>query len=147
MSPPASHRSLPSLHGARILVVEDEAILAMELAAILKGAGAEIIGPCNTVAEALALSARTLDIAAAVLDVRIGRNTIAPVARQLAGNGTPFMFYTRQIARDPTVAEWLDHKIIAKPADAATLVFAVAEMIGLRQTNVAQGTKDARLGF
>lgn len=119
----------PSLRGARVLVVEDDAILAMELALILRDAGADIAGPCGTVAEALAVSARTLDIAAAVLDVRLGRETIAPVARLLASHGTPFVFCTGQIARDPTLADWPDCRIIAKPADASALVGAVADLL------------------
>jgi hypothetical protein len=39
-----------------------------------------------------------------VLDVRIGRETIAPVARQLIKHGTPFLFYTGQLGTDPAMA-------------------------------------------
>jgi DNA-binding NtrC family response regulator len=129
MSQSASHKSALSLRGARILVVEDDAILAMELGMILLDAGAEIAGPCRTVPDALAMIAQRNDIAAAVLDVRIGRETIAPVARQLSRRGTPFVFYTGQIARDPTLAEWLNCKVISKPAVAGAIVSAVADLV------------------
>lgn len=122
-------RTTEGLHGTRVLVVEDDGILAIELEAILREAGAEIAGPCRSVADALAMIARTRDIAAAVLDVRLGRDTIAPVARQLACQGTPFLFYTGQISQDPTLAEWPNCRIIAKPADARAIVLAISELV------------------
>ncbi len=116
------------LQGVRVLVVEDDALLLMELEAILANAGAEVVGVCRTVADGVA-AAQQDGIAAAVLDVRIGRDTIAPVARQLASRGTPFVFYTGQVGSDPAIAEWRDHAIVAKPANAATIVSAVAGLL------------------
>jgi len=68
-------------------------------------------------------------VAAAILDVRIGRTTIAPVARQLAERGTPFLFYTGQVENDPALAEWSDHVVLSKPARPATIVAAVALLL------------------
>jgi DNA-binding NarL/FixJ family response regulator len=116
------------LQGARVLVIEDDALLLMELEAILVNAGAEVIGVCRTVPDGVA-AAQQEDIAAAVLDVRIGRDTIAPVARQLASRGTPFVFYTGQVGNDPAIAEWADRVIVPKPAKAATIVSAVAGLL------------------
>jgi two-component SAPR family response regulator len=82
MEPRAEHSSRKALKGVRLLVVEDDAILLMELEEILQEAGAEIVGRCRTVTNALA-SVEKDAISAAVLDVRIGNVTIAPVARQL----------------------------------------------------------------
>jgi DNA-binding NtrC family response regulator len=129
MAQSASHSSAPSLRGARVLVVEDDAILAMELSMILQDAGAEVAGPCRSVAEALATIGRSPDIAAAVLDVRIGRDTIAPVAHQLRRRGTAFVFYTGQIAGDPILAEYSNCRVIAKPAQALAIVSAVADLV------------------
>jgi DNA-binding NtrC family response regulator len=124
------------LGGARILVVEDEAILALDLVSILKEAGAEIVGPCGTVKEALATVAGTTPVDAALLDVRIGHETVAPVPRLLARHGIPFVFYTGQIARDSTLNEWPECKIIVKPADAGLIVSAIADLLtgGLRNS-------------
>jgi CheY-like chemotaxis protein len=83
----------PPLRGARLLLVEDDALLLMELEAILLDAGAEMAGCCRTVRDALAV-ASSEGIDAAILDVRVGRETIAPVAQRLASRGTPFIFYT-----------------------------------------------------
>ena len=118
----------PALHGARVLLVEDDILLLMELGAILREAGAEIAGSCRTVREALAATDRD-GVAAAILDVRVGRETIAPVARQLASRGTPFIFYTGQVESDPDLAEWTGHRVLSKPARASAIVAAVAEAL------------------
>ena len=104
----------PALHGARVLLVEDDILLLMELEAILR--------------EALAVTDRD-GVAAAILDVRVGRETIAPVARQLASRGTPFIFYTGQVESDPDLAEWTGHRVLSKPARASAIVAAVAEAL------------------
>ena len=118
----------PALHGARVLLVEDDILLLMELEAILREAGAEIAGCCRTVREALAVAERN-GLAVAILDVRVGRETIAPVARQLANHGTPFIFYTGQVENDPDLAEWTGCRILSKPARASAIVAAVAEVL------------------
>jgi len=129
MNPPSTSATVPALRGMRVLVVEDDALLSMELEAILLDAGAQAVSLCRTVEDGLA-AARQGGITAAVLDVRIGRDTIAPVARQLASRGTPFVFYTGQVGNDPAIAEWRDHAIVEKPAQAKTIVSAIA---GLRR--------------
>ena len=116
-----------TLKGARILVVEDEALIALEVQASLTDAGAQVIGPSLTLAEAFALACRET-LSAAVLDVRLGRDTVGPVARQLAARGIPFLFYTGQVETDSIRAEWPHCKIISKPASLRTLVGAVAAL-------------------
>ncbi len=74
----------------RILVVEDEALIAMEIADILSSEGYEIVGPARTVEQALALFRRHgCDMG--VLDVNLGTQTAEPIARELAEHGTPFV--------------------------------------------------------
>ena len=116
------------LRGVRVLVVEDDAIISMEIEAILSEAGAEIAGCCRTVKDALAL-AETDGLTAAILDVRLGRETIAPVARELARRGVPFVFYTGQIDTDMMRAEWPDCSIVSKPAQPRAIVKAVADLL------------------
>jgi DNA-binding NtrC family response regulator len=138
MNRPFSSAGVPALRGARVLVVEDDALLLMELEAILLDAGAQVVSVCRTVEDGLA-AAQQDGITAAVLDVRIGRDTIAPVARQLASRGTPFVFYTGQVGNDPAIAEWRDHAIVEKPAQAKVIISAVAGLLrprgGERPTN------------
>jgi DNA-binding NtrC family response regulator len=116
------------LRGVRLLVVEDDVIISMELEAILSEAGAEITGCCRTVKDALVLAEKN-GLAAAILDVRLGRETVAPVARELARRGVPFVFYTGQIDTDMMRAEWPDCTIVSKPAQPRTIVKAVADLL------------------
>jgi DNA-binding response OmpR family regulator len=111
------------LQGVHILAVEDDFLVMLDLAAMLRDAGATVC-TCGTVAQALS-TAESEPFAAAVLDVRVGRETIAPVAHKLASAGTPFVFYTAQFASDPTIAQWPAAPIVSKPAVPSVLVSAL----------------------
>jgi DNA-binding LytR/AlgR family response regulator len=126
-----------ALLGAPILIVEDDTLLLMELESILQDAGAKIMGRCRNVSEALKALEQN-QVAAAVLDVRIGNKTIAPVARSLAKQGTPFLFYTGQVENDPALAEWTGYIVLSKPAKAAAIVDAVARLLALKESSVAR---------
>jgi len=117
-----------ALAGANLLVVEDNYLLLMDLEAVLLGAGADVVQPCRTIEDALLIS-ETDGISAAILDVRIGADSIVPVARKLAARGTPFLFYTGQLGNDPMMTEWPDCKTISKPALPQVIVKAVAELL------------------
>lgn len=116
------------LQGAHVLVVEDDCLISMELASVLSAAGADVVGPSHTVADALALVDQR-DITVAILDVRLGGGTIAPVARGLTERKIPFVFYTGQVHNDPIWREWPDSPVISKPAPASSLIEAVAALV------------------
>ncbi|HUL08112.1 MAG TPA: response regulator [Candidatus Acidoferrum sp.] len=79
------------LAGRRILVVEDEALIALMIRDLLAEMGATVIGPAGTVAEALALVAsERLD--GAILDYRLPDGTSRSVADALAARNVPFFF-------------------------------------------------------
>lgn len=79
------------LYGRRLLVVEDDYMVAMDVVAALEGYGAIIIGPAATVNDALELIA-TEQIDAASLDINLGGERVYPVADALAACGVPFVF-------------------------------------------------------
>jgi CheY-like chemotaxis protein len=82
-----------ALDGKRILVVEDEYLLAQELAHFLEAHGATVVGPVGTVAAALERAAQeTLD--AAVLDVNLRNQPIYPAADVLIARAVPIVFTT-----------------------------------------------------
>jgi DNA-binding response OmpR family regulator len=116
------------LAGARILVVEDDFLLMMELETVLRDAGVERVQTCRTVSEALAAAERG-NFAAAVLDVRIGGESVTPVARKLAQCGTPFLFYTGQVGNEGPMAEWPQCRVVSKPAQARVIVAAVTDVL------------------
>ena len=78
----------------RILVVEDEYLIAADLARQLEAAGVEVLGPVPTVAAALDLLARTSDVDGAVLDVNLRGENVLPVAATIRERGIPFVFAT-----------------------------------------------------
>lgn len=79
--------------GRSVLVVEDEALVALDLEETLKMAGVHVMGPAASVAEAMALlEAGTPD--AAILDLNLRGELVTPVARKLRERGVPFMLAT-----------------------------------------------------
>jgi CheY-like chemotaxis protein len=85
--PDASSRS------ARILVVEDEYLLAEALADALTALGAQVIGPVAGLAEALDLAADAA-IDGAVLDINLRGEMVFPLADALAARNVPYVFAT-----------------------------------------------------
>jgi len=83
-----------SLAGRRILVVEDEYMLAECLHDLLQGDGAEVLGPASSIEDANALLDRHPIPDAAVLDINLGRQSVYAVADRLSGQGVPFLFTT-----------------------------------------------------
>lgn len=116
-----------ALQGARILAVEDEFLVLLEIATVLSSAGAFVV-KCTTIEQALQAIDKDPP-SAAVLDVRMGGNTIAPVARKLAERGTPFLFYTGQVMGQQALSQWPDARIVSKPAAPGVLIKAVVELL------------------
>ena len=116
-----------ALVGKRILAVEDEFMVLIEIATVLSNAGAAVVR-CATIAHALQ-AIDTEPCNAAILDVRVGRETIAPVARKLSERGIPFLFYTGQVPSDSTMTQWPNVRIVSKPALPTVLINAVAELL------------------
>ena len=81
------------LAGRRILLVEDEPLLAMLVEDLIGEVGGVVVGPAGSVDEALkVLAAGKLD--GAILDVNLGGEMVYPVADTLAAQGVPFVFVT-----------------------------------------------------
>lgn len=78
---------------SRVLLVEDEALVAMMIQETLKEFGYQVVGPLNTASEALA-AAREGHFDAAVLDINLGDGLVYTVAEILGVRGVPFIFVT-----------------------------------------------------
>jgi DNA-binding NtrC family response regulator len=111
-----------------VLVVEDEAMIALDLSMTFEDVGAEVVGPCLTVESALD---RALEADVAVLDVDLQGRPVFPVADSLARSGTPFVFHT---GRADLVAlrdrYGPDVVIVEKPARTDQLVRGVVSALG-----------------
>ncbi len=116
------------LNGVRVLVVEDNSLLAMDLETTLVEAGAVVVDLCQTLDEAMQ-RADAADFAVAVLDFGLGSETVSPVARRLVNLGVPFVLYTGKSRHEPSLAEWSDCSIVEKPASSRALVSAVRTVL------------------
>src|SRR5690349_6225193 len=92
----SSSPDLGCLAGRRVLVAEDEVLIAMAYEALLHEHGCAVLGPAAQVDEALALLAPTGGPPpdAAVLDVNLDGKPSVPVAEALAVLGIPFVVVT-----------------------------------------------------
>ena len=83
-----------SLHGRRILVVEDEYLLADDLRQTLESLGIEVVGPVATVAQALELLESEQAPDGAMLDVNLQGDAVFPVLDLLRERAVPFVLTT-----------------------------------------------------
>lgn len=84
---------MPAQSRCRVLVVEDESIIAMLVEDMVEDFGSEVVGPATTIDKALSL-ARNADLNAAILDINVGGSVIFPVADVLRARGIPVIFST-----------------------------------------------------
>jgi len=82
-----------AVYGNRVMVVEDEALVAMAVTESLTDLGCDVVGPFSRCAEAMA-AVTDNDIHAAVLDINLGSEMVYPLADMLATHGVPFVFVT-----------------------------------------------------
>jgi CheY-like chemotaxis protein len=81
------------LDGRRILLAEDESLIALHVADDLEDVGGEIVGPAARVKDAVSLAEKA-QIDVGVLDINLGGEAIWPVAEILQRRGIPFVFLT-----------------------------------------------------
>ncbi|MEX6506578.1 response regulator [Jiella sp. M17.18] len=110
----------PSLEGRRMLVVEDEYMLADDMALDFKCFGAEISGPVPTIAEARALLDDDGPIDGAVLDINLNGEMVYEFADLLNERGIPFLFATGY-DRHSLPGRFKGTLVCEKPVDAAQL--------------------------
>jgi PAS domain S-box-containing protein len=81
------------LKGRRVLVVEDEAVVAMELTALLRASGAIVVGPAISLQQGLVLAGEEA-FDCALLDVNLGGDHVSPLAELIRAKGAPFVLVT-----------------------------------------------------
>ena len=115
------------LRGRRIMIVEDEMLVAMELESLLAEQGCAVIGPAPTADRALALLAEGLPDAA-ILDVNLNGQTATPVAAALRAQNVPFLLATGY--SQSLQAELKDTPRVDKPVNHERLVRALTQLLG-----------------
>jgi PAS domain S-box-containing protein len=86
-------KAQPEAKPARILVVEDEPLVALQLQSDLESEGHHVVGPVFNLEQGMAL-ARKEEIDAAFVDVSLGEDTSAQIADELLARQIPFVFAT-----------------------------------------------------
>jgi DNA-binding response OmpR family regulator len=111
----------------RVLVVDDEALIALDIAQQLTDAGFEVVGPATSVSRAHELiGAEGCDLA--VLDFNLRQETAEPIALALRARGTPFILLSG-VSKERLPPSLTEAVLLAKPAHPATLVAALNESI------------------
>jgi CheY-like chemotaxis protein len=119
-----------SLHGLRILVVEDNFLVAEVVREMLAGSGCIIVGPVARVDDGVRLASQeALD--GAVLDVNLNGERCYPIARALRDRGVPYLFLTGY-DDDSAIApkELKPARLLNKPVLEAHLVEALLAIAG-----------------
>ena len=119
------------LAGVCVLLAEDNAIQAFDLKRLMRNAGAEVVGPAKTGADALAF-AKTGNYTCALLDVILGREYVFPAARVLRERGTPIIFYTGSFV-ESIRRDWPEALVVAKPAPPHLLLEAIRAACALNR--------------
>jgi len=105
--------------GNRILLVEDEILVAMMMKDILAEFGFSVVGPFSRVAEAMVAAVHE-DFDAGIIDVNLGGEFVYPVADVLVARDIPFVFVTGY-GVESIESRFADVPIIKKPVQRAVL--------------------------
>jgi DNA-binding response OmpR family regulator len=111
---------------ARIMIVEDDVLLALDLADALRGAGLEILGPFASIDTALRALADRPDVA--ILDIDLNGRLSFPVADALAGANVPFMWLSAS-SPDVVPQHHQTRPFLSKPFAAAMLLRVLEDLV------------------
>ncbi len=118
------------LSGLRILIVEDEPLIALCLGQAVEDEGCVVVGTCATVAESLALIATaTFDVA--VLDLNLHGEAATEVAAAVLRAGSAIVFATGSSASD-VPEEFQAWPVLMKPYSDLEVLSAIAAALGSR---------------
>jgi DNA-binding response OmpR family regulator len=127
-----------------ILIVEDEVLLALDLALALEDRGALVMGPAATVAEGLAMAEQG-GISAAILDANLLDRDITPLALHLIDRGIPFVIHTGTGLPADLARTHPDLTVVMKPALPETVLRALAGEMSRRSGAGLSGVETMRL--
>jgi len=111
----------------RVLVVEDEVMVAWAVEDMLTGLGYTVLGPAARVDQALSLIENG-SVDAAVLDINLNGEKSYPVADALIARGVPFIFSTGY-NKTSVHKDYLGYTTLQKPLEGSILEKALAELL------------------
>lgn len=116
-----------SLEGLEILLLEDEALIALDVEQLCREHGAAEVRVARTLDAATAAFSTGFD--AAILDLMLGSQSTIDLARQLVEKGVPFIFATGHVAQDTLLAPFPGVPVVGKPYFGAGLIDVLAQAI------------------
>jgi CheY-like chemotaxis protein len=118
------------LEGRRVMVVEDEFLIAISLEMALGEQGALVEGPYTRLGDAQKAVSTRPD--AAVLDVRLGSQSSLPLARDLHALGVPLLFVTGNVDGEELKQEFPECQVLSKPVSEDRVVAELKRLIERR---------------
>lgn len=129
----AREKAGSSIKGKRILLVDDEPLLLMDLEETLTNSGCVIVGPANTIAQAKVLIGEA-EFDAALLDVNLGGHKVDELAAALTQKNIPFAFVTGY-GREGLPPSFRHAPLVGKPFSQQQMLDAVRQLVA-HKTNV-----------
>jgi len=115
----------------RILLVEDEPLVAMETESELASLGLEVVGPAMNIEDAKRMIAESA-FDAALVDANLGGRSAEEIAATLTRRGIPFAFATGY-GREGLPERFRNAALLAKPFDANKLMEIVSDLLSRRE--------------
>ena len=119
-----------ALQGRRVLVIEDESLVAMLLETILDDMGCAVVGPESNIDDGLRAATTEASLDAALLDVNVAGREVFPVAEALKARGVPFVFSTGY-GEAGLPEHWRGHPTIQKPFTEAAIRDALMKVMNI----------------
>jgi CheY-like chemotaxis protein len=116
-----------NLQGKRVLLIEDEPLIAMEIGSQLKSAGCEVVGPAETVESARQLIA-VMSFDAALVDANLAGSPVDELVAALMKKDIPFTFATGY-GRDALPLGFRDAPVLTKPFSQDELFTGITNLV------------------
>lgn len=112
-----------------VLVVEDEWLIAIDIAEIVEAAGCTALGPVHSVSAAIDLLKGVKRVDGGLLDVNLRGETSYPIAKALTDREIPFAFLSGY-ASNQLQAGFEERPLLSKPVDPIVLTSCLAKLLG-----------------
>jgi CheY-like chemotaxis protein len=116
-----------SLRGLRILLVEDDPLIRLDLEASLEEFGAVVTAASNVAAAFAALAVAMPDFA--VLDFELGMETSESIAEVVQARNVPFLYLSGYSEHDERFGRWPGIRVLAKPLSAARIARGIEDIL------------------
>ena len=116
------------LRGVRILLVEDDPLICLDLEASLSELGAIVVAVSDVAAALKVVATSRLDFA--VLDFELGVGTSEPIATAAQARHVPFLYLSGYSEHDERFTRWPGIGVVVKPISAVTIARRIREQLG-----------------